>query len=65
MTYYTIDIKDYSLTPNAKNAEEFIRLRKANLQTTNVFWLVVGVEIDPLYTDCTYHLHTPVLIFLN
>jgi hypothetical protein len=65
MTYYTIDIKDYSLTPNVKSSEEFIRLRKANLKITNVFWLVTGVEIDPTYDDCTYHYHTPVLIFLN
>lgn len=65
MTYYTIDIKDYSLTPNVENGEDFIRLRRANLKITTVLWLITGVEIDPMYTDCTYHFHTPVLIFLN
>jgi hypothetical protein len=65
MTYYTIDIKDCSLTPNVKTVKEFMNLRRANLKITNVFWLVTGVEIDPMYLDCTYHFHTPVLIFLN
>lgn len=65
MTYYRIDIKDYSLTPHVTNCREFMETRKANLKITNVFWLVTGVEIDPVYIDCTYHYHTPVLIFLN
>lgn len=65
MTYYSIDIKDYSLVPGVEKAEDFIRLRKANLKITNVLWLVTGVEIDPMYADCIYHFRTPVLIFLN
>lgn len=65
MTYYQIDIKDYSLTPHVTNGREFIETRKANMNITNVVWLVTGVEIDPIYTDCTYHYHTPILIFLN
>lgn len=65
MNYYTINIKDYSLVPDVKNSYEFMRLRKANLKITNIFWLVTGAEIDPMYCDCIYHYHTPVLIFLN
>lgn len=65
MTYYRIDIKDYSLTPNVTNGIEFFETRKANLKVTSVLWLTTGVEIHPMYSDCTYHFHVPVLIFLN
>jgi hypothetical protein len=65
MTYYSIDIKDYSLTPNVANSKEFFHTRKANLKISQVFWLTTGVEVHPAYDDCTYHFHVPVLIFLN
>lgn len=65
MTYYTIDIKDCSLTPDVDSTQDFFNLRRANLKITSVLWLTTGVEIDPLYDDCTYTKHVPVLIFLN
>lgn len=65
MTYYSIDIKGYSLTPGVKDTKELFMLRKKYLGITDFIWLVRGVEIDPYYIDCTYQLRTAVLIFLN
>jgi len=64
MRYYRIDIKGHCLT-GTDNAHEFVLTRKSNLKITQVLWLVRDVEIDPYYIDCTYHLRTPVLIYLN
>lgn len=64
MTYYTINIKGYALA-GCDNAKEFYDLRKRHLTITDIKWVVVGVEVDPYYIDCTYHFHTPILLFLN
>lgn len=65
MTYYSIDINGFSLTPGVRDTKELFSLRKKYMKITDFIWLVRGVEIDPLYIDCTYQLRTAVLIFLN
>lgn len=64
MRYYRIDIDGWSLTGTTCSME-FIKLRKSLLKETQVLWLVRNVEISPEYTNCTYELRTPVLIYLN
>ena len=46
-------------------ANKLFLLRKQHLKTTQICWIVTGVEIDPYYINCAYRYQSAVLIFLN
>jgi len=58
------NIKGYIFCGGARNAGELFRIRKHNIDVTQLMWLTTGVEIGQIDRQiCEKQL--PILIFLN
>lgn len=48
-----------------EGCHEFMVTRRNNLQHTDIFWVVVGWEVDPDATEYIWYKRSPILLWLN